>query len=130
MGQRQQRIRLRIIGGDRSARDVVGQRREAAEPPFHVVIAQGVNFDERLGSDASRRHVVLVHKDDGPRAVDPPIAIIHAVDRRVVLVVAAYGRQAQHFWMWAGRIFVDPAKHEKPSLTGGGSPDPFRSAVG
>jgi hypothetical protein len=33
-------------------------------------IAQGFDFDERLGRDAARRHVVLVHKDDGPRAVE------------------------------------------------------------
>src|SRR5258708_11180654 len=70
MGERQQRIGLWIVGRNGSGLDVVGQRGEAAHHPLHAIVAQGFDVDEPVGSDAPRRHVVLVHEDDGPGPVD------------------------------------------------------------
>ena len=88
--QRQQAIRLRIICGDRASRNVVGPHLEAARGSAHVAaLCHRFHFDERIRLDLTRGHVVCVHKDDHSAAKDPAVAIIEAVDRRVVLIVAA-----------------------------------------
>ena len=48
---------------------------------------------DRLWFELETLHVVLVHHDDSTRVVDAPVAVVIAVDGRVVLVVAAHGHQ-------------------------------------
>src|SRR5229473_7506682 len=108
MRERQQRVGLRIVGCDASALELMRQRGEAADPSLQAIAVEGFDFDEPLGGDTTRGHVVLVHEDDAPGAVDASITVIHAVNCRVVLVVTAHGREAKHLRVRDARIFVDP----------------------
>src|SRR5258708_37222895 len=73
VGERQQRVGLRIVGCRASALELIRQPGETADPSLPAIAVEGFDFDEPAGRDTTRRNVVLVHEDDGPGAVDASI---------------------------------------------------------
>ncbi len=64
----------------------------------------------------ARLQVVLVHEDDVAPAADAAIAIVEAVDGRIVLIVAADGGEHQRFGLPGARIAVEAREHDEVGL--------------
>lgn len=88
MIERNQDIGLGIIVRDRTLRDIVGDRRQVAhDPPVRLRgrIRHDRDINEIAVLQAAVCEVALVDEHDVSAPLNPAIAIIHAVDRRVVL---------------------------------------------
>ena len=59
---------------------------------FSSIVMTG-DVDDGLRFELETRHVVLVHHDDSARVVDAAVAVVIAVDGRVVLVMTAHSHQ-------------------------------------
>ena len=111
MIERNQDIGLGIIGRDRTLRDIVGDRRQVAHDPL-------VRLRSRIGHDgdineiavlqAAACQVALVDEHDVTAPGDSAIAIIQAVDRRVVLIMTSDRRERESFAIRDTRILSRP----------------------
>lgn len=124
-----QDVRFGIIGSDRALRDIVGDRRQIA----HNALAR---FRPRIGYDAeidqiavlqtSAAQVSLIDEYDITTPCDPTIAIVHAVDRCVVLIMTSNRRERKSFTIRYTQIFIQTGVDQKICLLRRCSPLSFR----
>ncbi|MNZ85966.1 hypothetical protein D3C78_1047740 [compost metagenome] len=107
MAERHHRIHFRIIACGRPLRDIVFDGGETLnEVSVFIFWADAVNIDAITILQAALRKVVPVHEDDVPSAEDAAITVIHAIDRRIVLIVTADRGQHEGFRIGDERVFL------------------------
>ena len=109
MIERNQDIRLRIIGRDRALGDIVRDRRQVAHNTlarFRFFIWNDCNIDEIAMLQPATAEVAFVDEHNVAPPRNSTIAIIHAVDRRVVLIMASDCRECESFTIGHTRIFI------------------------
>ena len=94
--QRHQHIAFGVIAGAAAFRDVIGDHGEPAEPAIDTVIGGGDEGNPIALLQSQAVDVVAMHQHDHAGTVDAAEAVVVAIDRRVELIVAAQGDQAQH----------------------------------
>src|SRR6266446_1291356 len=88
IGERQQRIGLRIIGADRAYWDTVRFRPKAAHDSPFSILGKRFDLDRVALRDAPRLHVGFIHKHHHAAAEHAAIPVIESENRRIVLIVA------------------------------------------
>lgn len=91
-----QRVGLRIVGRDVATRDLVDHHHKTRHAALAPVVADGRHVDPVPFGKAKLAGIRLVHEHHVALALDATIAIIHAIDGGVVLIVGAQALQQQH----------------------------------
>jgi hypothetical protein len=91
-----QRVGFGIVGRDIALRDLVDHHVESGNNPLAPVAADGRHIDPVSFGKAETAGIRPVHEHHVALALDAAIAIVHAVDSRVVLIVGAQALQQQH----------------------------------
>ena len=85
--ERDQDVRLRIVGRNRSLRDIVGDRGQVAHDTlirFRAGIGHHADIDEIAVAQTAAGEILLIDEHDITATRDSAIAIIEAVDCRIV----------------------------------------------
>src|ERR1700722_866036 len=82
-----QRVRLRIVRRDIAARNVIRHQAEAISPPILPVVPYGQKVDPISVLESQGANILAIDEQHPALAKDASIAIVVAVNRRVVLVV-------------------------------------------
>ena len=120
-----QRVRLRIIRGDGSSGDVIRNGGESVEAQVGAAREGCFNVDDIAVLDPKLRQIVFIHEHHVASAKNTSIPVIRAVDGRVVLIVAANGREYQA--LFGNRsMFIERWKLDELSPARCCLPDPLR----
>src|SRR5271166_791894 len=125
IGERQQRIGLRIIGADRAYRDTMGFYPEPTHDSTPSVLGERFDLDLLALRDTPRLHVGFIHEHHHAAPEHAAIAVVETVDRRIVLIVASERRKPKHRGVGDWRVFVDPGEDQKIGAARVGVPDPL-----
>ena len=90
---RHQHVELWIVARNTALGDVIGHQTEPRRDAVHVIIVQAHHIHDITGLSTQCGDVIGMHKDHVAFAVNAAIAVIHAVDGGVVLIVRAEGLQ-------------------------------------
>src|ERR1700694_3964891 len=80
---------------------------------FRFLIWNDCNIDEIAMPQPAAGEVAFVDEHDVAPPSNSTIAIIHAVDRRVVLIMASDCRECESFTIGHTRIFIESGTNEK-----------------
>src|ERR1700730_10352606 len=125
IGERQQRIGLRIIGADRAYWDAMRFCPEATDDSPISILSKRFYLDDVTLRDPACLHVGFIHEHHHAAPEHAAIAVVETVDRRIVLIVASEGRKPKHCGIGDRRVFGDPGEEpENFTAPGGGSKPP------
>src|SRR5258707_1329116 len=119
MIERNRTLGPRIIGRDWALGDIVRDRRQVAHNPparLRFFIWNDCNIDEIAMLQPATAEVAFVDEHNVAPPRNSTIAIIHAVDRRVVLIMASDRRECESFTIGHTRIFIESGINEKIGL--------------
>jgi hypothetical protein len=69
-------------------------------------VRYGAEIDQVTVFQTSAGQIALIDEYDVTASSDPPITVIHAVDRRIVLIMTSNRRQRERFTIRPPRIFI------------------------
>ena len=95
VADRHEIVRFGIISRYRPPWDVVSVHFEPRQDPARRRVRPGFQFDKGVLFDLPFNHIGCIDEHHHPAADHAAIAVIKAVDRRVVLIMASYRRQQQ-----------------------------------
>ena len=104
------------MGRDRALGDIVRDRRQVPHNTlarFRFLTWNDRNIDEIAVLQSAAGEVAFVDEHDVAPPRNSAIAIIHAVDRRVVLIMASDCRECENLIVGHTRIFIEPGIDEK-----------------
>src|SRR6266478_2876551 len=96
IGERQQRIGLRIIGADRTYWDAMRFRPEAAHDSPFSILSKRFYLDDVALRDPPCLHVGFIHEHPHAAAEHAAIPVVETINRRIVLIVAPERRKPKH----------------------------------
>src|SRR6266849_6833183 len=99
------------MGRDRALGDIVRDRRQVPHNTlarFRFLTWNDRNIDEIAVLQSAAGEVAFVDEHDVAPPRNSAIAIIHAVDRRVVLIMASDCRECENLIVGHTRIFIEP----------------------
>lgn len=114
MIKRNQNIRLRIVGRDGTPRDIGGDRRQVAHNARYRSrsrIGHDADIDEVAMLQTAAATVALIDKHDVAAPGNSTTAIIHAVYRRIVLIMTSDHRERESFKIRRTRILFHSGIH-------------------
>src|ERR1700736_4519607 len=97
IGERQQRIGLRIIGADRAYWDVMRFCAEATDDSPISILSKRFYLDDVTLRDPPCLHVGFIHEHHHAAPEHATIAVVEPIDRRIVLIVASGGGKPKHW---------------------------------
>ncbi len=91
--KRDQDVRLGIVGRDGACRDVIGHSSLVRKNSLLTAGRIKHNIDQVAVFQSASREIILVDEDNIAAAGDAPVAVVQAIDRRIVLIMASDRRE-------------------------------------
>ncbi len=129
MAHRHQRIHLGVIGGDAADGQVEGHDGQAADLAMHAVFGVAGEGDDVAIGKPEPVHVVGIDQQDVAAVLEAAQPVAEAVDRRVELVVAADGDEAEPPRRIGEPVGGQLLRHRELGLAGLRLPDAFARRV-
>src|SRR5271168_5201681 len=107
MIERHQDIGFRIVGRNRTLSDVEGDSREVPQHALAGIrpfVGHDTEIDNVAMFQASADEITLIYEHDVASSRYPSIAIVHAVDRRIVLIMTSDRRKRENITICDTRI--------------------------